>query len=236
MRKAGGNYLEIPHDRKPANGFDSPHLFPMMYPMLFPYGLGGLEDDARFTKLGFKRQIKHFCNLADRQFQEHYPFLFSAFNMIQRRILLLRTHLKAKRTNFDSVAAQFGTVSPLTVHLVSERVAVGDSTTANSPEECRVLRLMNETNLISSHVPGSAQSKLVMRNEIRALMIDNGLPSFYITINPADVYNPLVKFLAGSEIDLDAFNWNPNAYPTTSSKLSELRKIPLLRLDSSTSI
>jgi hypothetical protein len=29
------------------------------------------------------------------------------------------------------------------------------------------------------------------------------LPSFYVTINPADVYNPLVKFLAGSEIDID---------------------------------
>jgi hypothetical protein len=34
-------------------------------------------------------------------------------------------------------------------------------------------------------------------------MCDRGLPSFYITINPADVYNPLVKFLAGTEIDVD---------------------------------
>jgi hypothetical protein len=34
-------------------------------------------------------------------------------------------------------------------------------------------------------------------------MIEKGLPSFCITINPADVYNPLVKFLAGNEIDLD---------------------------------
>jgi hypothetical protein len=34
-------------------------------------------------------------------------------------------------------------------------------------------------------------------------MIEKGLPSFCITINPADVYNPIVKFLAGSEIDLD---------------------------------
>jgi hypothetical protein len=63
---------------------------------------------------------------------------------------------------------------------------------------------MKEVNLINAHVPGSAQSKLVMRNELRALMIERGLVSFYITINPADVYNPLVKFLAGSEIDLDA--------------------------------
>lgn len=42
-----------------------------------------------------------------------------------------------------------------------------------------------------------------MRNEICALMMEKGLPSFYITINPADVYNPLVKFLAGAEIDID---------------------------------
>jgi hypothetical protein len=34
-------------------------------------------------------------------------------------------------------------------------------------------------------------------------MCEQGLPSFYVTINPADVYNPLVKFLAGSEIDID---------------------------------
>jgi len=42
-----------------------------------------------------------------------------------------------------------------------------------------------------------------MRNEIRGLMIDKGLPSFFITINPADVYNPVVKLLAGAEIDVD---------------------------------
>ncbi|KAJ6571343.1 hypothetical protein B0H19DRAFT_1208894 [Mycena capillaripes] len=92
----------------------------------------------------------------------------------------------------DYIAAQFGTVSPAAVHMVSERVAAGDFVTANSAEERRVLRLMKEVNLINSSVPGSAQSKL-------------GLPSFYITINPANVYNPLVKFLAGSGIDPDTF-------------------------------
>jgi hypothetical protein len=35
-------------------------------------------------------------------------------------------------------------------------------------------------------------------------MFEKGLPSFYITINPADVFNPIVKFLAGAEIDSDA--------------------------------
>ncbi|KAJ6530742.1 hypothetical protein B0H19DRAFT_967308, partial [Mycena capillaripes] len=174
-----------------------------MYPTLFPYGLGGFEDSNRRTKLGFKRHVKHLFNLADRRFQEHYSFLFTTFNMLQRWTLLLHTHLKAKRASFDHIAAQFGTVSPATVHIVSERIASGDTSTANTPEERRALRLMREVSIINSHVPGSSQSKLVMRNQIRSLMIEKGLPSFYITINPADVYNPLVKFLAGNEIDLD---------------------------------
>ncbi|KAJ7042215.1 hypothetical protein C8F04DRAFT_902364, partial [Mycena alexandri] len=59
LQKPGSNFIEIPHDPNPANEFNNPHLFPMMYPTLFPYGLGGLEDTSRRSKLGFKRHIKH---------------------------------------------------------------------------------------------------------------------------------------------------------------------------------
>jgi hypothetical protein len=34
-------------------------------------------------------------------------------------------------------------------------------------------------------------------------MCDQGLLSFYIIINPADIYNPLIEFLAGAKIDVD---------------------------------
>ena len=47
------------------------------------------------------------------------------------------------------------------------------------------------------------QQLVAMRNEIQALIMAKGLPSFYITINSADVYNPLVKFLADGNIDID---------------------------------
>ncbi|KAJ6522571.1 hypothetical protein B0H19DRAFT_969718, partial [Mycena capillaripes] len=161
-----------------------------------------------------KTHIKHLFNLADRRFQEHYSFLFTAFNILQRRQVLLRTSFKVKRRNFDRVAAQFSTVSPQAVHIISERIANGDTKTANTPEEQRVLKLMQEVNVITAHVEGSSQSKLVMRNQIRGLMIEKGLPSFYLTINPADVYNPLVKFLAGDEINLDELTADtvPNYY------------------------
>lgn len=62
---------------------------------------------------------------------------------------------------------------------------------------------MREVKFVSRDVPASTSSWLNMRNEMRAMVNELGLPSFYVTINPADVYNPLVKFLAGSDIDID---------------------------------
>ncbi|KAJ7672932.1 hypothetical protein B0H17DRAFT_889250, partial [Mycena rosella] len=59
MKKPGNNYVEIPHDKNPANEFNNPDLFPMIYPTLYPYGIGGFEDSKRRTKLGFKRHVKH---------------------------------------------------------------------------------------------------------------------------------------------------------------------------------
>jgi hypothetical protein len=178
----------------------------MLYPTLFPYGIGGMSDDRRRSRLGLKHHVKHLFSLADRRFKEHYSFLFTAFSMIQRHALLFRAHYKGERPNFDYIAAQFGTVSAASVHAVSERIASGDYKTSNSNEEHRVLRLMKEVNAINAHIPGSSQSKLVMRNQIRALMVEKGMPSFYITINPEDVYNPLVKFLAGDEINIDSMS------------------------------
>ena len=59
--------------------------------------------------------------------------------------------------------------------------------------------------ILTSNVPGTSASRIAMRNEIRALMIsiEKGLLSFFITINAADVYNPLVKFLGAADIDID---------------------------------
>ncbi|KAJ3832284.1 hypothetical protein F5878DRAFT_508267, partial [Lentinula raphanica] len=111
---------------------------------------------------------------------------------IQRREALLRTSLKVKRANFANVASTFAMVSADTIHTVSQRMAAGDCTTFNSSEELQVLNLMRQINAINSHVPGSTSGKVEMRNEIRALTIEKGAPSFYITINPADVYNPIV--------------------------------------------
>jgi len=206
MKTKGGGFLQIPHGDRPVNEFYNPELLPLTYPTLFPYGLGGFEDLRRCTPLSFKHQIKLFFSLADCCFQEHYSFLFTVFNILQRRAILLQTSLKVKRSSFDYFAHEFHGISSEAIHRVCDCLSQSNSASvfkSATAEEQQILHLMKEVNVINSHVPGSTASRVVMRNEIRALIMEKGLPSFYITINPADIYNPLVKFLAGADIDID---------------------------------
>ena len=62
---------------------------------------------------------------------------------------------------------------------------------------------MQDVRVINKHVPGSSAARVEMCNQIRAMITKFGTPTFFITINSADVYNSLVKFLAGSDIDID---------------------------------
>ncbi|KAJ3836596.1 hypothetical protein F5878DRAFT_653029 [Lentinula raphanica] len=54
-----GAFIQIPHEPKPANEFMNPALFPMIYPTLFPYGLGGFENPSQSVHVSLKRHVKH---------------------------------------------------------------------------------------------------------------------------------------------------------------------------------
>ena len=111
-----GSYLQIPHEPNPENEFVNPRLFPKLYLTLYPFGVGGPEDPRCKELISFKWHIKHFLNLANHRFQEHPSFLFTAFDIIQRWMLLLHTSLKTKHRNFLSVANTFAAVSPDVIH------------------------------------------------------------------------------------------------------------------------
>lgn len=204
ITRPGGTFVEVPHDPSPINEFFNPNLFPMIYPTLYPFGIGGFEDSHRLRQVSLERHVKHLLSLSDSRFKEHPSFMFTVFNIIQRRRFLLHTKIRVETRSFRSISRELASLSFDAIHAVTERVARGDSVTAVSEEEKRVLKLMKQVKLVTSRVPGSSSARVALRNEIRALAISKGIPSFFVTINPADVYNPLVKFLAGSEIDVDA--------------------------------
>ncbi|PBK87942.1 hypothetical protein ARMGADRAFT_871265, partial [Armillaria gallica] len=59
IKRKGGSYMELPHDPEPVEEFYNPSLFPMMYPTLFPYGIGGLENRARAKLIALKTHVKY---------------------------------------------------------------------------------------------------------------------------------------------------------------------------------
>ena len=89
-----------------------------------------------------------------------------------------------------------------------------------------MLNLMKQVNVVTSNVPGTSASRVTMQNEIRGLMIEKGMPSFFITINPADVYNPIVKFLGGGDIDLN--NILPEQVPNYREQAILIAKNPFI--------
>jgi hypothetical protein len=46
MKKKGDGYIEVLHDVISVNEFFNSELFPIIYPTLFPYGIGGFEKET----------------------------------------------------------------------------------------------------------------------------------------------------------------------------------------------
>jgi hypothetical protein len=60
----------------------------------------------------------------------------------------------------------FTSVSPETIHIVTEQISHGNLITANNNDERKVLNLMRQVNAVMSNVPGSSSSHVAMRNKI----------------------------------------------------------------------
>ncbi|TFK60576.1 hypothetical protein BDN72DRAFT_779234, partial [Pluteus cervinus] len=131
-------------------------------------------------------------SLNDRRFQEHYSFLFTVFNILQRRAVLKQTWFKVKQQRFARFVDDFENVQSMAAQRVIERLSRYDFSTPSDPEEKKVHSLMKEIQSLNAKVPGSSSSRTQMRREIQSLSMHLGMPSLFITINPADVYNPLV--------------------------------------------
>lgn len=86
------------------NEYNNPDLFPEMYLLLFPYGIGGFEDKSRSTALSFQQHVQCLLNIPDRSFRYHQSFLFVALNIQQCHLAHLHTAFTCKKSNFNWVA------------------------------------------------------------------------------------------------------------------------------------
>ncbi|KAJ5370019.1 uncharacterized protein N7496_006111 [Penicillium cataractarum] len=173
------------------NHWQDPHYLTSAFPTLFPAGIGGHLDHRAMAV-----SLAAFANWAlrhhSRRFARHRTFMYLLYDIIQLRNSCLGNSLLIKRSQWTSVTRDLNSLNIDRLQRAATALATNRVTT-----DPLVRRLLKNITAIGVHVPGSFFHKLQMRAELRGLLVREGMPAFWLTINPSDLHNPLVLILAG---------------------------------------
>ncbi|KAI9059279.1 hypothetical protein FKP32DRAFT_1580180, partial [Trametes sanguinea] len=173
-----------------------------MFPWLFPYGLGGFENDLIRKRIRRSELIRALLLYADRRFERDRCFPFIVFNHEQIRASAGGGYLLTAKHNFDSVANKILTMDRGALDNILQRGATGDFVRPESDAEKAWFELISIVDHVAGHVSGLNTSKKYQRNEIKSLIYSKGVPLFFITFAPADYKSPLCLYYCGEKIDL----------------------------------
>ncbi|CAF0815681.1 unnamed protein product [Adineta steineri] len=190
----------IPRGDKPANEYSNPNLLLGVFPTLFPYGCGALEDFSRPVKIDLREHLRYLLSFGDRRFEEHYSFIFVVFNILQRRTACFHAHLMTTRPEFQKSAQLLESLTSADIATALMNISKG---VHSHVVDQRISTLMKHIKAVGGHVMGSAHSRSTLRTKIHSLCFYIGLPSIFLTINPADIHSPVALYFAGVNLDLD---------------------------------
>ncbi|KAJ3963891.1 hypothetical protein EV361DRAFT_765584, partial [Lentinula raphanica] len=108
----GGKFMRTSHSNKPESIYDNPHLYPKMFPWLFPFGLGGIGS-TRLSSLHLSDE-KHKSLLMmyhDKRFQMDLSFPFVAFSHEQVKSATTQSYLVANSKKFDNITSRLMNVN-----------------------------------------------------------------------------------------------------------------------------
>ncbi|KAJ3751900.1 hypothetical protein EV360DRAFT_6083, partial [Lentinula raphanica] len=193
----------IHYSSDPIVEYNNKDLFPGMFPTLFPLGIGGFEDDRRSPKVSLKSHAAHLLDQCGRRFRYHHYYIFVALNLIQRRTAHLFTSFTVKSSRFSEVAPALLSVSSQTLSELANIMRDEHSQLSYTDEQHNTLRLLNEVNTVSAHVPGSQSAKISVRNDIRSYFSYFGMGHLFLTLNPSAVHSPVFQaFFGDQSVDL----------------------------------
>jgi len=200
LREDNGGVLAIGHSAKPQSIYHNPQLYPMMFPCLFPYGLGGIgginSDALELSDIMHKKRLLMYH---DKRFQMDAYFPLVAFNHEQIKKSTTGGYLLTEKRNFHDIADRLMNINTGVLEDLSKRLSRGDRVRPETPEEKACYALISDLDHVAGHVQGSVTSKKYMRNEIWSLISYLGAPSWFITFAPADNRHPIALYFADTK-------------------------------------
>ena len=195
---------EYPHltadGTRSAGTPDNPNHLLGAFPCLFPYGEGGFEVD-RPTPVSYEAHCRWALRYSDKRFRLDHFFIFQAFGVLQKREICAAAALQMSKSSFlRHERALRGLTS-------SDFEKAGSEEMAHKPLSNSTIRsFRNSLSAVRSKVMGTDESRIKIRSFIWGMCMMKNPPSIWLTINPADMQDPIAQVLCGQEIDLDNFS------------------------------
>ena len=237
--KAGAPFVKTSTSRDTLSVRNNPKVYGMLWPTLFPYGVGMFEDPVRDQKeLGFKRihlksHVQRYLQLADRRFQTHLTFPFAMHNILMTRESSFKSRLAVRRSWWPKAMNAMNSFDNATLNTLMTTMATRKAkkdhskyTPANEGEKA-IFELLRYVDYVSDHIEGSQSDVLKMREEIHAINRSSGTSNLFFTLNLAETYNPLATFKAGCDIDIDMLFDNPDSQYTSFDRARILASNPI---------
>ena len=170
----------------PINEFRVSHLGALAFPTLFPDGRGDptdlttVRDIASSETQSFAMKIAHLLKFSEKidgdwvyRFASHPRFAYWAYNMLFRRRLLAKGNVYVKQhpEDFD-----------LTIEEFNELLSNPSSPTANN--------MMSKIFYYTKEIPGTNSYWCKIRQDLKALVKQEGVPTIFFTLSMAENYWP----------------------------------------------
>ena len=218
--------MAVPHSANPISTFTDPDAWVCSYPMLYPRGVGGppiatahsTNPDrtcVRRTKLSSEMYFRHCLNLHDSGFARDPGWMFVAQNDLQ-----IKAMLRSARTTTTAVDPE-NQFLLITEALINECFKKGPGAKSNDVNVNRFLQCLRSS---GGQVKGTDQERLKWRQWAHAFNFRFGVATVWCTFAPSDQHNPIVAYIAGEKIDMDA--WVPEM-PCSRGRLRMLAQNPV---------
>ena len=143
--------------------------------------------------------------------------------MLQRREACLHARLRTSKPFFSNVANEITSINVKDIEQVLSDLE--QNRTSSLGRNAQVNTLLSQVKAVGGKVMGSAQSRSGLRTQIHALIFNQGLPSIFLTINPADINSRVALYFAGVDLDLDAII--PKNLPSTYERAEIIASHPV---------
>jgi hypothetical protein len=196
--------LAVPTLDGPLDWWFAPDSWAVSYPRLFPYGVGMPESD-RPRYLSLNRWVKHVMRADDSRFRHDWSVLFTAYNVLRVRRYTWSARLKSDSSSATALATKLNAID-----LENLRQLVADTEAAvaakRQPPKLPpdVASLLRAAQGVAGKLDDSDFSNMTRRLELRSLMVSDGPPTIFLTINPNDLNHPLALHFCGIQLDLSS--------------------------------